>query len=165
MLSATSSAGLPVTYRVESGPGSLVGNQLSLTGAGEVVIQASQAGNDLYQAASVAQSVTVAKAMQSLSWSPDSSLTYRTNLIALDAKAGSGLPVAYRIVSGPGAIVAGRMSLTGIGSVVIAAEQSGDANWLAATAMTNRFTVDGSFGLISVDLTVLYQLPTNVPTA
>jgi hypothetical protein len=85
--------------------------------------------------------------------------------VLLDAKASSGLPVGYRMVSGPGAIVAGQMSLTGIGSVVIAAEQSGDANWLAATAMTNRFTVDGSFGLISVDLTVLYQLPTNVPTA
>ena len=141
MLSGTSSAGLPLTYSVVSGPGSLAGNQLSLNGAGQVVIQASQAGNDLYQAASVAQSVTVAKAMQSLSWSPDSSLTYRTNLIALDAKASSGLPVAYRVVSGPGAIVAGQLNLTGVGSLVIAVEQGGDTNWLAATAITNRFTV------------------------
>jgi hypothetical protein len=140
-LSATSSTGLPVTYSVVSGPGSLAGKLLSLTGAGEVVIQASQAGNDLYQAASVAQTVTVAKAAQLLSWSPDSSLTYLTNLIVLDAKASSGLAVGYRVVSGPGAIVAGQMSLTGVGSVVIATEQSGDANWLAATAITNRFTV------------------------
>ncbi len=139
-ISATSSAGLPVTYSVVSGPGSLAGNQLSLTGAGEVVIQASQAGNDLYQAASVAQTVTVAKAAQLLSWSPESSLTYRTNLIALDAKASSGLAVGYRVVSGPGAIVAGQLSLTGVGSVVIAVEQGGDTNWLAATAITNRFT-------------------------
>jgi hypothetical protein len=130
-----------VTYSVVSGPGSLAGNQLSLTGAGEVVIQASQAGNDLYQAASVAQTVTVAKAAQLLSWSPESSLTYRTNLIALDAKASSGLAVGYRVVSGPGAIVAGQLSLTGVGSVVIAVEQGGDTNWLAATAITNRFTV------------------------
>ena len=140
-LSATSSAGLPVTYSVVSGPGSLAGNLLSLTGAGEVVIQASQAGNDLYQSASVAQTVTVAKAAQLLSWSLDSSLTYRTNLIALDAKASSGLAVGYRVVSGPGVIMAGQISLTGVGSVVIAVEQGGDANWLAATAITNRFTV------------------------
>ena len=140
-ISATSSAGLPVTYSVVSGPGSLAGKLLSLTGAGEVVIQASQAGNDLYQAASVVQTVTVAKAAQLLSWSPESNLTYRTNLIALEAKASSGLAVGYRVVSGPGAIMAGQMSLTGIGSVVIAAEQSGDANWLAAAAITNRFTV------------------------
>ena len=37
--------------------------------------------------------------------------------------------------------MAGQMSLTRIGSVMIAAEQSGDANWLAATVITNRFTV------------------------
>jgi hypothetical protein len=140
-LSATSSAGLPVTYRVLSGPGLLVGNQLSLTGAGEVVIRASQAGNDLYQAVSVDQTVTVAKAAQSLSWGPESSLTYRTNLIALEAKASNGLPVSYRVVSGPGSIVAGQLSLTGVGSVLIAAEQDGNANWLAATAITNRFVV------------------------
>ena len=140
-LSATSSTRLPVTYSVMSGPGSLTGNQLSLTGAGAVVILASQAGNDLYHPASVAQTVTVAKAAQSLAWSPDSSLTYRTNLIALDARASSGLTAGYRVVSGPGAIMAGQLSLTGVGSVMIAAEQSGDANWMAATAITNRFTV------------------------
>ena len=141
MLSATSSAGLPVTYRVVSGPGSLAGNQLSISGAGEVVIQVSQAGNDLYQAASETLTVTVAKAAQSLSWSPESSLAYSTNLIVLDAKSSSGLLAGYRVVSGPGTIVAGQISLTGVGPLVIAAEQSGDANWLAAAAITNRFTV------------------------
>ncbi len=140
-LSATSSTGLPVTYSVVSGPGALVGNQLSLIGAGDVVIQASQAGNDLHHAAFVTQTVTVAKAVQSLSWSPESSLTYRTNLIALDAKASSGLMAGYRVVSGPGTIVAGQLSLTGVGSVVVVAEQPGNANWLAAVAITNRFTV------------------------
>ena len=140
-LSATSSVGLPVTYSVVRGPGSLAGNQLSLSGAGEVVIQVSQEGNDLYQAASETLTVTVAKAAQSLSWSPESSLTYSTNLIVLDAKSGSGLLASYRVVSGPGTIVAGQISLTGVGPLVIAAEQSGDANWLAAAAITNRFTV------------------------
>jgi hypothetical protein len=140
-ISATSSAGLPVTYSVVGGPASLAGGRLSLTGAGDVVIRASQAGNDLYQAASVTQTVTVAKAVQSLAWSPESGLTYRTNLIGLDARASSGLPASYRVVSGPAVIVAGQMSLTGVGSVVVAAEQAGDANWLAAIAITNRFTV------------------------
>ncbi len=140
-ISATSSAGLPVTYSVVIGPGALAGDRLSLTGAGDVVIRASQAGNDLYQAASVTQTVTVAKAVQSLAWSPESGLTYRTNLIGLDAKASSGLPASYRVVSGPAVIVAGQLSLTGVGSVVVAADQAGDANWLAAMAITNRFTI------------------------
>ena len=140
-LLAVSEYGMPVTYRVRSGPGSVVGNQLSLTGAGEVVVEASQAGSELYQSVAVAQTVTVAKASQVLTWLAETTLAYRTNLLALEAKASSGLPVGYRVVSGPGAIVTSQLSLTGVGSVVIAAEQSGDANWLAATAITNRFTV------------------------
>jgi hypothetical protein len=140
-LSATSSAGLPVTFSVVSGPGSLAGNRLSLNGAGDVVVQASQPGNDLHQAASVTQTVTVARASQSLSWSPESSLTYRTNLIALDAKASSGLPAGYRVVSGPGSIVGSQLSLTGVGALVVVAEQPGDANWLTALPVTNRFTL------------------------
>jgi hypothetical protein len=140
-LLAVSEYGMPMTYRVRSGPGSVVGNQLSLTGAGEVVVEASQAGSELYQSVAVAQTVTVAKASQVLTWLAETTLAYRTNLLALEAKASSGLPVGYRVVSGPGAIVTSQLSLTGVGSVVIAAEQSGDANWLAATAITNRFTV------------------------
>lgn len=150
-LSATSSSGLPVTFSVVSGPGSLVGNRLSLNGAGDVVVQASQPGNDLHQAASVTQTVTVARASQSLSWSPESSLTYRTNLIALDAKASSGLPAGYRVVSGPGSIVGGQLSLTGVGALVVVAEQSGDANWLAALAVTNRFTVGRGFQVVTFE--------------
>jgi Zn-dependent metalloprotease len=140
-LSASSSAGLPVTFSVVSGPGSLVGNRLSLNGAGDVVVQVSQPGDDLHQAASVTQTVTVARASQALSWSPESSLTYRTNLIALDAKASSGLPAGYGVVSGPGSFVGGQLSLTGVGALVVVAEQPGDANWLAALPVTNRFTV------------------------
>jgi hypothetical protein len=140
-LLAVSEYGMPVTYRVRSGPGSVVGNQLSLTGAGEVVIEASQAGSELYQSVAVSQTVTVAKASQVLTWSAETTLAYRTNLLALEAKASSGLPVNYRIISGPGAVVSGQLNLTGVGALVIAAAQNGDGNWLAATAITNRFTV------------------------
>jgi len=140
-LVAVSEYGMPVTYRVRSGPGSVLGNQLSLTGAGEVVVEASQAGSEFYQAVAVAQTVTVTKAAQALTWSAETTLTYRTNLLSLEAKASSGLPVNYRIVSGPGVVVSGQLNLTGVGTLVIAAVQTGDVNWLAATAITNRFTV------------------------
>jgi len=140
-LLAVSEYGMPVTYRVRSGPGSVVGNQLSLTGAGEVVVEASQAGSELYQSVAVSQTVTVAKASQVLTWSAETTLAYRTNLLALEAKASSGLPVNYRIVSGPGVVVSDQLNLSGVGALVIAAVQTGDGNWLAATAITNRFTV------------------------
>jgi hypothetical protein len=150
-LSAISEYGLPVTYRVRSGPGSVVGNLLSLTGAGDVVIEASQAGSELYQSVAVAQTVTVAKASQVLTWLAETTLTYRTNLLALMAKASSGLPVNYRIVSGPGALVSGQLNLTGVGALVVAAEQPGDGNWLAPTVITNRFTVGRGVQTVTFD--------------
>lgn len=61
-LSATSDSGLPVSFSVTSGPATLLGNQLTITGAGEITIEATQAGNDNYNPAiPVSQSFTVAK--------------------------------------------------------------------------------------------------------
>ncbi|QMU28784.1 T9SS type A sorting domain-containing protein [Adhaeribacter radiodurans] len=51
ILLAKASSGLPVTFRVESGPATLTNNTLSLTGVGKVTIKASQAGNNTYSAA------------------------------------------------------------------------------------------------------------------
>jgi hypothetical protein len=50
-LTATASSGLPVTYMVISGPASVSGNIVSLTGIGSVTIQASQSGNSQWLAA------------------------------------------------------------------------------------------------------------------
>jgi len=69
-LSATGGAsGNPVTFAVTSGPATLTGgNQLTFTGAGEVTITASQAGNGNYEAApDVPRTFTVTKAMATVS--------------------------------------------------------------------------------------------------
>jgi hypothetical protein len=50
-LTAGSSSGLPVSFSVISGPAILNGNMLTLTGVGQVVVAASQAGNNYYYAA------------------------------------------------------------------------------------------------------------------
>jgi hypothetical protein len=50
-LSATASSGLAVSYSVVSGPASLSGSTVTLTGIGTVTIQATQAGNATYAAA------------------------------------------------------------------------------------------------------------------
>ena len=51
-LNATSSAGLPISYTVISGPASVVGNVLSFTGvAGYVIVEADQPGDGQYEAA------------------------------------------------------------------------------------------------------------------
>jgi hypothetical protein len=59
-LSAASSVGLPVTFTVVSGPGTVSGNQLTLTAAGTITVRASQPGNENYLAADpVTKSVVV----------------------------------------------------------------------------------------------------------
>lgn len=63
-LTATASSGLPVTYSVVSGPATISGSTLSITGVGSVTVQANQAGNGTYSpAAAVQQTFTVAKAV------------------------------------------------------------------------------------------------------
>lgn len=50
-LAATASSGLPVSYQLVSGPATLSGNTLTLTGVGSVTVRASQSGNLAYLAA------------------------------------------------------------------------------------------------------------------
>lgn len=63
-LGATASSGLPVSYAVVSGLAEVQGNVLTLNGAGAVTVEATQAGNTNYTAASaVRRSFTVAPAV------------------------------------------------------------------------------------------------------
>jgi hypothetical protein len=63
-VAATSSAGsnFPVTITVKSGPATINGGVVTLTGAGTVLLQAAQAGNADYTAASTTQSFQVTPA-------------------------------------------------------------------------------------------------------
>jgi sugar lactone lactonase YvrE len=62
-VSATATSSLPVTISVLSGPATITGSTVMITGAGTVVLQASQAGNVDYASATLVQrSFTVAQA-------------------------------------------------------------------------------------------------------
>ena len=54
-LSATATSGLPVSFSIVSGPATISGNTVTLTGVGTVVISATQAGNENYLAATPVQ--------------------------------------------------------------------------------------------------------------
>ena len=62
-LVATSDSGLPVSFSIINGPATLSGNTLTITGIGDITIEASQAGNDTYGPASVLQTFTVNQAV------------------------------------------------------------------------------------------------------
>jgi hypothetical protein len=50
-VSATASSGLPVSFSIVSGPVTILGNIITITGTGSVTVRASQAGNISYNAA------------------------------------------------------------------------------------------------------------------
>ena len=65
-LGASSTSGLPITYTA-TGPATVSGNTLTITGPGTVVVTATQAGSAQYAAASVSQTVVVLPASLVLS--------------------------------------------------------------------------------------------------
>lgn len=48
-LNATATSGLPVTYRLLSGPATLSGNSLTINDEGRIIIEVRQEGNEMYQ--------------------------------------------------------------------------------------------------------------------
>lgn len=100
-LNPTSSSGLPVTLSVASGPATVSGRTVKLTGAGLVTLLASQPGDSVFAPTSVTQVFDVAKALAKVSVSgvvemPDGSYRLATATVP------SGLPV---IITYNGSIV------------------------------------------------------------
>ena len=98
-LSATGGlSGNPVTFAVTSGPGSLTGNVLTITGAGNIIVTASQAGNANYNAVtSIQKTIAVGKATATIALTPASLVaTYDgTAKAAAATTSPSGLSVTF----------------------------------------------------------------------
>jgi hypothetical protein len=226
-LSATASSGLAVTFSVSSGPCTVSGSTLTVTGAGTCVVAASQAGNADYSAAAqVTQSVTVnapvltvtaksasrvygvanpafsytvsgyvngdtssvvggsaaettsatstsapgsylitfssealtaanytfsyvngtltvTQASQTITFNaPASPVTYGVSPISLSATASSGLAVTFSVSSGPCTVSGGTLTVIGTGTCVVAANQAGNTDYLAAPQVTQSVTVN-----------------------
>ena len=141
----TASSGLPVTLSVKSGTAVMSGtNAVRITGGGAVVLAADQAGNANYLAApQITTSFTVQKASQMIGALV--SIPGKTNGAApftvTIPKASSGLPVALSVLSGPATVTNSTVTLTGAGTVVVAADQAGNGNYLPASTVTTSFAV------------------------
>ncbi|MEM8905849.1 MAG: hypothetical protein AAGF02_19265, partial [Actinomycetota bacterium] len=126
-LSATASSGLPVTYTVTAGPCSVAGSTLSASGAGSCTVAASQPGNTAFNAApTVSQTVTVAKAGQSVSIDAPASMRVEDSA-AVAGSSSAGLPVALS-ASGACRLSGSTLTATGEGTCTVSATQAGDAD-------------------------------------
>ena len=90
-LSASTSSGLGVSFSVLSGPATVSGNILTITGAGTVIVAANQPGNADYLAApQVTTTIVVNKATPTLTWATPAAITYGTPLSGVQLDATSG---------------------------------------------------------------------------
>lgn len=159
-LTATADTGLPLRYEVVSGPATVAGSALSLTGAGPVTVKAIHAGDDHYEPAEAGQTFTVNKAAQAIRFEalPPKNVQDR---VELSAASSSGLPVSYAVVSGPGVVTGNLLAFTGEGQVVVQAGQAGDDNYEAASPVSQTILLfAGDARKDGIKLTV-YPNPTN----
>ncbi|AXY77745.1 T9SS C-terminal target domain-containing protein [Paraflavitalea soli] len=142
-LTAGSSAELPVTFEVVSGPATINDNAVSLTGGGLVTIRASQAGNEQYFPASTERTFTVARAAQTLTFATITD-QLRSASVLLNGMASSGLPVQYIVTEGPAYVQGDTLRFNGEGKVTVKAVQEGNENYLPANTITQSFMVYGT---------------------
>jgi hypothetical protein len=139
-----------VSYTVDGGTAqnaSLVSSAATLNlgaalGAGTHTVAVNYTGDTLYNPASNSIMLTVSKANQTITFNALGNVTYGASPFGLSATANSGLGVTYKVISGPATITSGNVvTITGVGSVTLEADQGGNANYNAAPAQQQTFTV------------------------
>lgn len=149
-VTATATSGLPVTFTIDAAAASvcsIAGSSVSFNAAGTCIIDANQAGNANYNAATQAQqSFAVAKGAQTITFtsSPPLTPTVGGATYAVGATATSGLSVAFTIDASAGSVcsIAGAtVSFIGNGTCVIDANQAGNANYDPAAQVQQSFAV------------------------
>jgi sugar lactone lactonase YvrE len=143
-LSATGGgSGNSVTFSILSGPATLAGSALTITGAGTVVVAANQLGNATYAAAPQAtQSITIKIAAQTINFPAIAGTHYAETQLTLSATASSGLPVTFTSQTPSVCTVAGATaSLLTQGTCIIRATQAGSATWAPAVFVQQNVTV------------------------
>ena len=154
-LSATGGpSGNAVTFSVFSGPGSITGNTLTITGAGRVVVAANQLGNANYTAAAqVTQSIVVDRALPAIAVASSANPVLAQNALTFTATVYSAVStptgtIAFEdgaTVLGSGILTAGVATFTtsslAVGTHTIAAVYSGDANFAASSSAALTQTI------------------------
>jgi hypothetical protein len=143
-LSAIASSGLPVAYASSNTAVAAVsGSTVTIIGIGTTTITATQPGNSNYiAAANVAQTLTVTKADQTITFDPLPTKTVGDPTFTLTATSSSGLPISYGTSNPNVASVSGStVTIVNGGSADITAKQNGNATYNAATPVVRTLVV------------------------
>jgi len=155
-LSATASSDLAVSFEVVSGPATVDGTTLSLSGTGTVTVRANQEGNENYQAAEpVSQSFDVfstAKEDQSITFEGLPEKTFGDEAFELSATASSGLTVSYSSSDETVATIEGTtVTIVGTGTTSITASQAGNEEYNPAPAISQTLGVNKAAQEITIE--------------
>ena len=143
-VAATASSGLGVTFSSTTPTiCSVSGSTVTLIAAGTCTIAADQAGNSNYNAAAqVAQSFTVNKAAQTITFGALTSKAYGSAPFTVAATSSSSLAVSFSSTTTAVCTVAGTtVTIAAVGTCSIAADQAGNANYNVATQVVQSFAV------------------------
>ena len=141
---AISSSGLPLSLTSSNtAVATIVNGSVRITGAGSSIITAKQPGDANYNAASdVSQTLSVAKASQSITFNPLPNKKVGDADFNPGATASSGLIVSYSSSNTAVAtIVNGNIRIVGPGTCTITATQSGNTNYNAALSVMQTLTI------------------------
>jgi hypothetical protein len=142
-LAASASSGLAVSF-ASTTPAvcTVTGTTATLLTTGTCTIEASQAGNGSYMAATVTQSFTVNGEAQTINFGAIGAQTAGGSL-GLTATASSGLAVSYASTTPVVCtVLGGTATLNAAGTCTIEASQAGNAIYAAATTVTQNFPVN-----------------------
>ena len=149
-VTANASSGLAVSFAIAAGSAgvcSISGSTVSFIATGTCVVNADQAGNASYLAApQVQQSFAVGLQSQTITFSSTApgSAGVGDPAYTVAATASSGLAVTFSIAPGSAGVcsIAGTaVSMTGIGTCVVNADQAGNVSYQAAAQVQQSFAV------------------------
>ncbi|RED98905.1 LamG-like jellyroll fold domain-containing protein [Marinoscillum furvescens] len=149
-VSAQTNSGLAATISIVRGGLEVASSTseattLSIIGAGEATIRASNAGNDQYAPLQYDTTVTILKADQVLTVEPIADQSTLSDSLVIEAEVSSGLPLTYGI-SGPATIKDSIIILDGtVGLVEVTISQAGNDNY-------NSVSQSLSFNVVEKDV-------------
>jgi NHL repeat len=150
-VSATSNSTGTFTYTVVSGPATIAGSTVTLTGVGTVMLQASEAADTNYTTSTKNANFMVSAGTPAISFTvPNHS--YGDAPFTVSATSNSTGAFTYTVVSGPATISGSTVTLTGVGTVVLQASEAADANYTASTQ-------NASFPVAGITPTISFTVP------
>ena len=160
--SATSNSTGAITYSVS--PASIAtisGSTITTTGLGTVTVTATQAATTDYAAGTATTSFTVGQATPTLTFATIASKTYGASPFTVTASSASSGAITYSVASGPATISGSTVTITGAGTVELAASQAATTDYTTATATTS-FTVASNVTISAISPAPETIAPANV---